>query len=109
MWLYSYCKEKKVTALVICHLNGSRDYGGGKGLQHAVDVLVFMSDLSVKDEDGKVIEATKGVVEISIDGKNRNGGVHETALLQMQEDGSGLKPLSMLAQRRFSKLTLVGE
>jgi DNA repair protein RadA/Sms len=107
LWLLSYCKKKKVVSLIVSHVNKAQDFASSEALQHDVDTIVYVEADPARDDDGSVIDETKGVIRLSIYDKNRNGNKHAEVWMEMAEDGSGLRSLSRRLARRYSKLALV--
>jgi predicted ATP-dependent serine protease len=100
-----YAKERRgqLAFIIVSHVNKADEFAGGTKLQHLVDTIVFIYDLEVRDDVGEVIEDTKGMRKVVIEGKNRHGPSDRTAFLELTETGQ-LKVPDRRKLMRWSKL-----
>lgn len=99
-YLTDFGKRKKVIVIFLCHMTNAGTFAGGSTIRHLCDVCVRIDPRPTVDDEGKLIEDTKNVREMSIDEKNRFGPSDTTALLEMTEEG--LKPLSKRKMKYYS-------
>ena len=77
-------QSKKISVVLVSHLNKAGDYAGTQKSQHAPDGLVRFDNRSVF-ENGAAVEGTEGLREIYMDDKSRQGSSRERALVEMIE------------------------
>lgn len=102
-WVVSFAKEKEITIFFVGHLTKAGDTAGPEGMMHDVDCLLVLKHGWIKDPHNPEgwIEATKNIVEISIDGKNRYGDRAAVSLMEMTS--RGLTPLSTAALKAVAR------
>lgn len=108
----SFAQAKKRAVIMIGHLVGTGDYGGGQTLQFLVDGLVRMDiRWAGADSKGKPIDSM--VRELAIEGKSRQGSSKTTSLVELYEeerDGvlPGIRKPSIKALRMLTDLHIEG-
>jgi len=95
----AWCKREEVPAIMVAHINAEGFLSGPKALEHLVDCVLELDKVEELDEDGDIIEETKGMVMLS-SGKNRHGASGVSSYYTVE--ATGIKPV-----RKKSRLSLV--